>query len=168
MEQSTFEQMHGELSGYAPPGEDRPLGPYAALITVFNIGLTGALAALRRDLPDRTSAGDLALLTVATHKLSRVIAKDKVTSPVRAPFVRYEEDAGPSEVSESPRGTGFRKAVGELISCPFCIAQWIAAAGLLGLAIAPRPTRFLASLFTIVSGADFLQIAYKAAQDKGL
>src|SRR3954447_22426822 len=137
-------------------------------MAVFNALCGGLLIGLRSRLPERFTAGDLALLTVGTHKLSRLIAKDKVTSPLRAPFVRYEEDAGPSEVSESPRGSGMRKAVGELISCPFCIAQWVAAAGLVGLAFAPRLTRFVASVFAIVAGSDFLQIAYKAVQDKGL
>src|SRR3954453_23946534 len=154
--------------GYAPPDAEKPLGSYAVLMTGFNTALAGALVAARREVPERVSAADLALLTVGTHKLSRLIAKDKVTSPLRAPFVRYEEDAGPSEVSESPRGSGLRRAIGELITCPFCIGQWIAAAGLFGLLLAPRTTRFVASIFAIVAGSDFLQVAYKAAQDKGL
>src|SRR4051794_6404528 len=137
-------------------------------MAVFNALCGGLLIGFRSRLPERFSAGDLALLTVGTHKLSRLIAKDKVTSPLRAPFARYEEDAGPSEVSESPRGSGLRRAIGELITCPFCIGQWIAAAGLFGLLLAPRTTRFVASIFAIVAGSDFLQVAYKAAQDKGL
>jgi Protein of unknown function (DUF1360) len=168
MEQVTAGSLELEYEGYAPPGEDKPLGAYALLAAAFNAGFAGALFARRRDLPERVSAGDLALLTVGTHKLSRLIAKDKVTSPLRAPFVRYEEDAGPSEVSETPRGSGLRKAIGELISCPFCIGQWVAAAALFGLLVAPRTTRFVASLFAIMTGSDFLQLAYKAAQDKGL
>src|SRR3954464_9988045 len=142
MEQSTVDTVKARYTGYAPPGEEHPLGSYAVLASAFNALLVGALVAVRHDLPERISAGDLALLSVATHKLSRVIAKDKVTSFARAPFVEYEEDAGPSEVSEKPRGRGFRNAVGELISCPFCIAQWIAGAGVFGIALAPRVTRF--------------------------
>jgi hypothetical protein len=148
--------------------DERPLGPYALFVAIFNAGLLGGLFGLRRDLPDRLSGADMALLTVSTHKISRLIAKDKVTAPLRAPFAQYEEDAGPSEVSESSRGTGMRKAVGDLITCPYCLSQWVATIGLFGLALAPRPTRFIATLFTIVTGADFLQIAYKAAQEKGL
>src|SRR3954453_2690708 len=156
------------MDEYAPPSEQIPLGGYAVLMTAFNAVLFAGMRLLRRDLPERVSAADLALLTVGTHKLSRTIAKDKVMSPIRAPFARYEEDAGPSEVSESPRGSGLRRAIGELITCPFCIGQWIAAAGLFGLLLAPRTTRFVASIFAIVAGSDFLQVAYKAAQDKGL
>src|SRR4051812_2843305 len=137
-------------------------------MAVFNALCGGLLIGLRSRLPERFTAGDLALLTVGTHKLSRMIAKDKVTSPIRAPFARYEEDAGPSEVSESPRGTGMRKAIGTLITCPYCVAPWVGSAGLFGLTVAPRTTRFLASMFTIVAGSDFLQVAYKAGQEKGL
>jgi hypothetical protein len=40
------------------------------------------------------------LLGVATYKLSRLISSDRVTSPLRAPFVEYVEPAGASEVKE--------------------------------------------------------------------
>src|SRR4051794_26921512 len=156
------------MDAYNPPGDEKPLAQYGALIVVFNAAMGAGLIGLRERLPARVSPGDLVLLTVGTLKLSRLIAKDKVTSAVRAPFAEYEEDAGPSEVSETPRGSGLRQAIGELITCPFCMGQWIAAAGLFGLVVAPRPTRFVASLFTILTGSDFLHIAYKAAEDKGL
>jgi hypothetical protein len=168
MESSAAAEAKSQFEAYTPAGDDKPLVEYGVLIAAYNVGLGALLWTWRGRLPERFSAGDLALITVGTHKLSRQIAKDKVTSPLRAPFTRYEEDAGPSEVSESPRGSGWREAIGELISCPFCVTQWIAAAALFGLAVAPRPTRFVASLFSVVAGSDFLQIAYKAAQDKGL
>ena len=168
MDQATTANLQQQFQAYAPPDEDKPLGGYGVLMGVFGTVCTGALIASRKRLPERIAAGDVALLTVATHKLSRLIAKDKVTSPVRAPFTEFEADAGPSEVEETARGTGVRKAIGELLSCPFCIAQWVAAAAVFGLVYAPRPTRAVATIFAIVSGSDFLQIAYKAAQDKGL
>jgi len=162
MEQPTVVQA------YAPPDEDKPLGGYALLMVAFNALCAAGLVASRDRLPERIETRDLTLLAVATHKLSRLIAKDKVTSPVRAPFTRFEEDAGPSEVEETSRGTGVRKATGELLACPFCVGQWVAAGALFGLIHAPRTTRFVASMFAILSGSDFLQIAYKAAQDRGL
>jgi Protein of unknown function (DUF1360) len=168
MDQSTVIGAKQQFQAYAPPDEHKPLAGYALLMVAFNALCAGALVASRSRLTERVETRDLTLLTIATHKLSRLIAKDKVTSAVRAPFTRFEDDAGPSEVSETPRGTGVRKAVGELISCPFCVAQWIAAAALFGLIYAPRTTRFVAAMFTIVAGSDFLQLAYKAAQDKGL
>ena len=47
-----------------------------------------------RALPERMPVGDLALVTVATHKLSRLVAKDRVTSTLRAPFTSVEYQAG--------------------------------------------------------------------------
>jgi hypothetical protein len=93
------------------------------------------------------------------------VAKDRVTSVVRAPFTRYEDDAGPSEVSEAARGRGVRRAIGELIVCPYCIGMWIAAAMAAGLLVAPRFTRWFAAVLVALFGADVLQIAYKKAED---
>ena len=150
------------------PGQERPLGGYALLMAAF-AALAGAFSAWfrasDRELPERMSAGDLALITVATHKASRLIAKDRVASAVRAPFTRYEDDAGPGEVSESARGTGVRRAIGELLVCPYCVGMWISAAFAAGLLVAPRFTRWFAAVLTALFGADVLQIAYKKAED---
>jgi hypothetical protein len=93
-----------------------------------------------------------------------LIAKDRVTSTVRAPFTRFEGDAGPGEVSEAARGRGLRRAFGELLVCPYCLSLWIATAFAAGLAVAPRPTRWTASVLTAVFGSDILQIAYKKSE----
>lgn len=150
------------------PEQERPLGGYAVLMAAFST-LTAAFAAWMRvsdrELPERFSAGDLALITVATHKASRLIAKDRVTSAVRAPFTRFQDDAGPSEVSEAARGHGMRRAVGELIVCPYCLGLWIAAILAAGMVLAPRPTRWAASVLSALFGADVLQIAYGKAEE---
>lgn len=57
---------------------------------------------------------------------------------------------------------------GELLICPYCLGRWISAGFNLGLVIAPRSTRFAASVLTALTISDFLQIAYKAAEDRGL
>jgi len=155
-------------AGYAPH-EHRPLAGYAALTAVFGTSFGGALAALRatgRDLPERPSAGDLLLAGVATHKVSRLIAKDKVTGFLRSPFTRFQEPAGHGEVEEAPRGTGLRYAIGELLVCPYCLAQWVAAGFAVGLVAAPRTTRLVAGVYAAETLSDFLQLAYKAAEDR--
>ena len=117
------------------------------------------------DLPEHMSPGDLALVTVATHKASRLISKDRVTSAMRAPFTRYQHDDGPGEVSEAARGHGLRRAVGELLVCPYCIGMWISAGFAAGLLVAPRFTRWFAAVLVALFGADVLQIAYRKAED---
>src|SRR5215213_9516652 len=157
-------------AGYAPPSERPPLGWYAVFIGVFSALVGGGLLAARRngrELPERVGAADLVTIGIASHKLSRVIGKDKVTSPLRAPFTELEEPGGPSELEERSRGTGLRKAIGELLACPYCLGLWVVTAFSLGLLFAPRLTRFFAAVFSALTISDFLQIAYKAAEEKG-
>jgi hypothetical protein len=159
------------MSGYAPPEKHPPFGPYRAFMGIFASVVGGALAlATRRgrELPEKVDAAQLLLVGTASHKVSRMIAKDKVTSPLRAPFTELEGKGGPAELEERSRGTGMRKAIGELLTCPFCLDLWAVAAFSVGLLFAPRATRFVASLFAALTVSDFFQIAYRAAEDKGL
>jgi hypothetical protein len=159
------------MSSYAPPSEQPPLLSYAALMGIFNALFVGGLVAATRrgrQLPARLETTDLLTIGVASHKLSRLISKDKVTSPLRAPFTELEGDGGPGEVEESARGQGVRKAIGELLICPYCLGLWVVSAFAIGLLFAPRLTRFLAAIFSALTISDFLQVAYKAAEEKGL
>lgn len=147
-------------------GQDRPLRGYALLDGAY-LGLVAAIGlTLRRrriPLPERYSPGDLVLVGLATHKLSRTVAKDAITSPLRAPFNRYTGQGQPGELNEEVVAEGPGHAIGELVSCPFCLAQWVATGFVTGLAVAPRATRMVAATFGVVTMADFLQMAYAAA-----
>jgi hypothetical protein len=150
------------------PDQERPLGSYAVLMASFLAacaGFAGWLRATERELPERVELGDLALVTVATQKASRLISRDRVTSTIRAPFTRFQDDAGPGEVDEAARGHGLQRAIGELLVCPYCLGMWISSAFAAGLIVAPRGTRWIASVLATLSGADVLQIAYKKAED---
>jgi hypothetical protein len=153
-------------NGYAH--EHRPLAGYSALSATFTAGFAAAVLAAKRrrgELPADYQVLDLVMAGAATHKLSRLITKEKVTSFIRAPFVRYEQPAGRGEVREKPRGEGVRLAVGELLACPYCVGQWIAGGFGVGMVAAPRLTRLIAFVFTTETISDFLQIAYRAAED---
>ena len=144
--------------------EDRPLGAYAGLIGLY-VGATVALSYLgRRKLPGTMRTSDLVLGSVATFTLTRTIAKDPIASPLRMPFTRYEGVSGPSELKEDVRQVGWRHAVGELLTCPFCLSQWTATAFAAGLVVAPRLTRTAMSVLTMVGASDFLQLIYARAQ----
>jgi hypothetical protein len=148
--------------------EHRPLGGYSILTTGFATAfIAGLLAARKRrgGLAAPLRAWDLVTVGAATHKLSRTIAKERVTSFLRAPFVTYRGRDGFGEVDEEPRGTGVRLATGELLVCPYCLGQWIASAFAVGLVGAPDLTRLLAFIFTAETVADFLQLAYRASED---
>ena len=146
--------------------EDRPLAAYSTLTGVFGASFATALfAAYRRrgGLPERPDAWDVVTASATTYKVSRLVTKAKVTGFIRAPFVRFEGEEGRGEVSEAARGSGLRYAVGELLVCPHCLAQWIAGAITVGYVGAPRLTRLLTFLYTVVAASDFGQIAYRAA-----
>ncbi|HEV2087668.1 MAG TPA: DUF1360 domain-containing protein [Cryptosporangiaceae bacterium] len=146
----------------------RPLGGYLAVLGTYAgvVGtLSGAALALGRRPPERVPAGDLVLFSVATHKLSRLLAKDSILSPLRAPFTGYQEPAGEGELNEEVRGQGVRHAVGELVTCPFCVGVWIATGFFAGTVFAPRMTRLVAGTFAAVAGADMLHLGYDAAKE---
>jgi Protein of unknown function (DUF1360) len=165
------EPVPASVAGYAEPGKRPPLLSYLTFMSLFGALVGTALLVARRqgrELPERVAPGEVVLVGVASHKLSRLLAKDKVTSPLRAPFTELEGKGGPAELEESSRGTGLRKAIGELLICPFCLGLWVVAALSVGLLFAPRVTRFVASLFAALTVSDFFQIAYKAAEEQGL
>jgi hypothetical protein len=153
-------------------GQPRPLAGDLGAMGLYLGVVSAAAAAVRasgRQLPDRIPPGDAALLTVATFRLARRIAKDPVTSPIRAPFTRFEGASGHAEVAEEVREHGgVKHAVGELLTCPFCLAQWVGTGLVFGYVSAPRATRLAALTMTMVAGSDVLQFVYDAIQNGAL
>ena len=138
--------------------EPRPLGALLGIIAAY-LGFVAAGAAWvtrKGRWPKRLRLDDLALGIVATHKLSLTLSRDAIASPVRAPFTRFEGPAGEGRLNERVRGTGWRKALGELLTCPFCLAQWVATLWAFAFLLFPRPTRMAAAVLTTVTGADWL------------
>ncbi|MGA4837430.1 DUF1360 domain-containing protein [Streptomyces sp. G45] len=147
--------------------DDVPLGGYATLATTFCVSaVLVTLVARRRGVrpPAHIPPQDVALLGTATFKASRLLAKDKVTSFLRAPFTRRTEDGEGGEVQDEPRGSGARRAVGDLVACPFCVSAWVAGALVASYAVAPRGTRLLCTGLSAVTVADGLQYAWSWAQ----
>jgi hypothetical protein len=149
-------------------GEPRPLAGDLGAMGVY-LGLVSAAgAAVRasnRELPERIPVGDAFLLTVATFRLARRIAKDPVTAPIRAPFTSFQGPSGHAEIAEEVREHGgVKHAVGELLTCPFCLAQWVGTGFVFGYVTAPKATRLAALTMTMVAGSDVLQFVYDAIQ----
>jgi Protein of unknown function (DUF1360) len=142
-------------------GEHRPLGSFAALIGIYSAG-AGALVLAGRviGVPERPAWSDLAIAAIATQRTSRLITKDAVTSVLRSPVASYGDSEAPGETNDQPRGTGPRRAVGELLTCPFCIGQWVGTAWVAGLAFAPRATRWAAAAMSVVAAADVVQFGW--------
>jgi hypothetical protein len=131
----------------------RPLPEYAALTGAFGAVLGGFLLLARRRLPDRVGIGDTVRIGLASYKLGRLVAKDEVTSWVRAPVTR-DEDA------TRPKRQGLERALGELVTCPYCVGVWTAAGLSYALVLFPRETRLVTTIFGGQAVADFLNAAY--------
>jgi hypothetical protein len=120
---------------------------------VFGALINAALLLARRQgraLP-KAEPVEILLVGMAAHKVSRIVAKDKVASPIRDSF------AGMS---------GVRGAFGELLTCPYCLGLWASTIFAVGQIFAPRVTRFAISIFAMLTVSDFLHIARRAAEVK--
>jgi hypothetical protein len=138
--------------------EDRPLPEYAALAAAFGTVLAGFLALAGRRLPERMSLTDTVRIGLASYKIGRLIAKDRVTSFVRAPVTEDPE-------ATEPKREGASRAIGELVTCPYCIGLWVASGFAYSLVFFPRQTRFMTTIFGGQAVADFLNAAFVRLQD---
>jgi hypothetical protein len=160
-------EKYGEKTVEKEECEGQLLTEYATMLGFYltSVAVLTGFAKEQGRLKRKFGLLDLALLGIATHKLSRIIAKDRITSILRAPFVSYIRGAGAGEVEEEPRGRGFQRGIGHLISCPYCTAPWSATALAFGFLFAPRVTRFFAGILVSVAMSDFLHRAYLAARE---
>ena len=161
--------VRSATAGYSD--QSQPLGAYLTLTGTFGAfvsGLAGAMWLSGSKLPEKPKLGEILLLGIATHKLARLITKDMVTAPLRAPFVQFKEFTGEGEVEEeSRRDGGVKEAVGDLLTCPYCMGVWIAVPMWFGMALAPRLTRFVAGILATITTADFTHRAYLKAKNWG-
>lgn len=143
-----------------------PYHAYAMITGVFAAGLAlaGGLARLLgRDLRDQTWL-DVAMLSAATFKAARTIARDDVTSFIREPFVdgdpRYPEEEHPVQTG------GMEQAIGELVTCSRCVGTWAAAGLATTQVLTPRFGRLLTRTLAAAGINDFLQAGFAALTQK--
>ena len=146
--------------------ERPPYSSYAALVATYSGGLVaaGLLAQLLRREPPTRTALDFAILSAATFKASRTIAREKVTSFVREPFVEGEAYAGDDE--RPVQTGGMQQAIGELVTCTRCVGTWIAGGLAATQVVAPRFGRMLTWTLAASAGNDFLQAGFTALTAK--
>ena len=129
---------------------------YAALNAVFGALLAGVIVAARErtEKRDPLTTRDLAITGAATFALAKVIARERMGTWVREPFV--DEDDG-----RQPRGRGIRHAVGELVTCTRCVGAW-SALGLVGLRLTnPAAGRVVNDVLAVSAMNDWLQAGFK-------
>jgi len=139
-----------------PPPTDS--SDYAKLNLVYG-GLVAAVAMASRRRPAADlGLGDQATLALAAFSLSKLIARERVGSWVREPFV---EEGTEKSARAEPTGRGMRRVVGELVTCTRCVGAW-SSAGLLGLRVLAPDTGRTVTLVLASAGAnDFLQAVFR-------
>jgi hypothetical protein len=145
-----------EARASAGAGEGTEPVDYAAINAVYAGLFAGVLYATReRAGEDPISVRELLPLSAATFALSKVIAREKVGSWVREPFVDQD--------GHDPRPTGrrLRRAVGELVTCTRCLGAW-SALGVVGLRVAaPCRGRTVTNVLAASAANDWMQAGFR-------
>ena len=145
------------------PREPGRIAAFATVLGIFttSVGVTTLLGKRNgKRLPDRVAPLDIGLGALATFKFARMLSKDAVTTPIRAPFTEFEENIGAGEVMERPKPGHAQHTIGDLLSCPFCLAPWVSTSYVATLAFAPRVARAWAATFSVVALSDTCQFGY--------
>jgi hypothetical protein len=137
-----------------PRDGTRERATYLTLIGIFWALFLAFLPRRGERRPLELGSLDLAMLGFATFRLARLTADDRVTQPLREPFTETEPDASGVGENTVAEGSGVRKAIGELISCPTCVGTWAAAFLVYGLRVAPGPTRFFLAIMATAGLAE--------------
>jgi len=154
-----------KVSGVSASPERPPYGSYAALVALYSGTLAGAglLARTLGRSPYANTTLDFVVLAAANFKAAHTISRDPITSFVREPFVEGKAIEGDGE---RPAGSGFKRAMGELVTCTRCIGTWTAASLTATQILAPRFGRMLTWSLAAAAGNDFLQAGFVALSAK--
>jgi hypothetical protein len=133
---------------------------YAALNAVYAALLAGVVIGLgERADRDPVRPIELVPLGAATFAVSKVVAREKIGSWMREPFVEDAVHGG------RPRGNRIQRALGELVTCSRCVGAW-SALGVVGLRLAaPRSGRVVTAVLATSAVNDFLQAGFAWVRD---
>lgn len=118
----------------------------AFISALFVVGLTHDTGYL--------STLDWIMLGLAALRCGRMIAFELIFEPFRSSFAVTVEHPHAGMTTEPRYDSGWRKSIGELITCPICAGTWSAAVLLYGLILLPGPFHLLITLLSAVSIAE--------------
>jgi hypothetical protein len=151
----------------APPGSrdgvdpvsETPTEPidYATLSAGYGALLGAVVVAARAREAQPVRPAELPVMGLATFALAKLVAKEKVETWMREPFLEERADG-----ERRPRGRRMRYAVGELLSCTRCVGSW-SALGLVGLRLLrPREAQVVVPVLALAAANDWLQTGFTA------
>jgi hypothetical protein len=138
-----------------------PYEAYAAIVGVFvgGLGAAGVAARIFDRNPACQTPLDFLVLSAASFKAARTLARDEVTSFLRDPFVEGDAHEGGEEPVESG---DYRQAIGELVTCSRCVGTWAAATLATTQILMPRFGRLLTWSLAAAGANDYLQAGFAA------
>jgi hypothetical protein len=156
-------EPHSLLGAAGVNGGERRAEPptdathYATINLVYGALFAGVIYATRESArEDPIALKELVPMSAATFALAKVIAREKAGTWVREPFVDHQDGV------PKPEGSGWRRAVGELVTCTRCVGAW-SALGVVGLRLAyPDAGRNVANVLAVSGANDWLQAGFKA------
>jgi hypothetical protein len=142
-----------------------PYEAYAAIVGVFvgGLGAAGVAARIFDRNPACQTPLDFLVLSAASFKAARTLARDEVTSFLRDPFVEGDAHEGGEEPVESG---DYRQAIGELVTCSRCVGTWAAATLATTQILMPRFGRLLTWSLAAAGANDYLQAGFAALIEK--
>jgi hypothetical protein len=148
--------------------ENEPLVDYVLLASTFLAVTVASLVvgARRNGLPRCIPLHDGVLLALAVARVSRLVTREKVARPIRAPFTDVAPGARPDEVKERPRGDGLVRSLGELLTCPRCFGVWASGAATVAYVAAPAATRTASLVLALALVNDLANLALARGQDR--
>jgi hypothetical protein len=134
---------------------------YAAINAVY-AGLLAAVVFVTRERArrDPIRAAELIPMGAATFAVSKAIAREKIGTWAREPFVEDASHGG------EPRGRRIQRALGELVTCSRCVGAW-SALGVVGLrAASPDAGRVVTAVLATSAVNDWAQLGFAWARAK--
>lgn len=162
VEQGTQTRTNGSGTHDLTHGREPKTQPadYALLNGVWLALIAGLVAATRgRASEDPIEPRELVSLSAATFALSKAVARERIGTWVREPFVDEEHD-------QRPRGGHLRRAIGELVTCTRCVGTW-SALGVVGLRLLhPEAGRTVNAVLATSAANDWAQAGFKYLCEK--
>lgn len=136
---------------------------YTSTIIIFLIlvACTGVLFQLfQGSIPSYIEPYDLIILTLATFRLIRLFTYDQIMRVCRDMFLdkrEFTDEHGQVMIERSRPHGGPKRALGDLVGCPWCMGMWVSFF-MVVLYFAFPPIRFLALILALAGAASSLQI----------
>jgi len=147
-----------------PPSASGPLD-YVVLEAAFATGIAGLIGLTLRREKDGASAipiSELPILALATFTLADVLAKERISTWIREPFVQEDADHKPVR----PEGSGLRYAFGELLTCTRCVGTWSALAVVALRTGSPPAGRAASRVLALAGVNDLMQSAFRLLAER--